>query len=297
MIRFQNVTKQFGDLTALHDISFAVEPGELVMITGTSGSGKTTLMKLLTREYTVDQGEIEFNSQLLSELRSSHIPLHRRQIGVIFQDYRLLEDLNVWENIALALSIVGIPQDQLEQRVSDLLKLVDLADHAYHFPQQLSGGEAQRVSIARALSTAPKLIFADEPTGNLDSETSHRIIQLLKKINELGTTIMLTTHDPEVMQLLKGHHHIHLEKGVLSKDSAPKKDTPAKTETETTAETEPTTTTTATDTKEEAPDQPKTRFSKGVAKIGSLFSKKTPDVESTEPETSPDKPIIKTEDL
>jgi ABC-type multidrug transport system ATPase subunit len=213
------------------------------------------------------------------------VPLHRRQIGVVFQDYRLLEELNVWENIALALSIVGIEQTQLEQRVSDLLKLVDLAERAHHFPQQLSGGEAQRVSIARALSTAPKLIFADEPTGNLDSETSARIIQLLKKINELGTTIMITTHDPEVKELLKGYHHIHLEKGTLVTDSAPSSNAPKAVEPTSTPQANPT------------PEQPKTRFALGLAKIGSFFSKKsvqkteeTP-AQETEPPSAPE-PVV-----
>ena len=183
MIVFSTVSKLFDDEYALQDVSLTVEPGELVMITGPSGSGKTTFMRLLTREYKPTTGEILFDSIPLSKISAGQIHHHRRKIGVIFQDYKLLPELNVWENIALALSIIGTKDDEIERRVTDLLDLVSLTDKAFHFPIQLSGGEAQRVSIARALSTAPKVIFADEPTGNLDSTGSKKIILLMKKMN------------------------------------------------------------------------------------------------------------------
>lgn len=222
-IIFDAVTKQFGPVsTALADVSFAIDPGELVLITGPSGSGKTTLMRLLIREYTPESGEVYWGDQPLSELRSGQVPYHRRQIGVVFQDYKLLPELNIWENIALPLSIIGKDQEETESRVTDLLKLVGLEDKAYAFPSQLSGGEAQRVSIARALATGPSVIFADEPTGNLDPVASLEIVRLLRQINKLGTTVILATHDSVVLEFLKSERRIALAKGSLEKDSAPK---------------------------------------------------------------------------
>jgi len=218
MLTFKQVTKQFGDETfALQEASFHVETGELVFITGPSGSGKTTIMRLLTKEYTPTEGEIEFNQQALSSIPNSKIHQHRRNIGVIFQDYKLVNELTVWENIALALEILGKKDAEIEERVSDLLHLVNLADKAFLFPSQLSGGEAQRVSIARALATAPQLIFADEPTGNLDPETSRHIAHLLKKINELGTTILFSTHDVGILEIFKDYRRIELKDGRVVK--------------------------------------------------------------------------------
>lgn len=221
MIIFNSVTKHFGPDTqpALQDVSFEVDPGELVLVTGHSGSGKTTLMKLMTKEYLPSEGEIFFEDVPLSSIKSSQTYQIRRKIGVVFQDYRLLNELTVWENISLALSIIHTHEQEIEQRVTDLLDLTGLMDKAFLFPQQLSGGEAQRVSIARALSTAPKVIFADEPTGNLDEDTSRSIVQLLKKINELGTTVFITTHDVTVKSMLEGERNMKLEKGRLVEDS------------------------------------------------------------------------------
>ncbi len=220
MITFETITKQFGDGSyALQDVSFAIDPGELVMITGPSGSGKTTLMRLLTMEYKPTQGEITFFDTPLSQVKSGHVYQHRRQIGVVFQDYKLLPEYNVWENIALPLYIVGKSTAEIESRVTDLLKLVNLTEKAYLFPNQLSGGEAQRVSIARALATGPSVIFADEPTGNLDPETSLSIAKLLKTINELGTTILFATHDLGVLKALADERHIKLDNGHLVKDT------------------------------------------------------------------------------
>ena len=223
MIIFSSVTKTFGNgTTALDNISLRVEPGELVVITGPSGSGKTTLMRLLIREYDTTSGEISFYDLSLKKIKNKQIPHHRRQIGVVFQDYKLLPDLNVWENIALPLNIVGRKQSEIESRVTDLLKLIGLEDNAWLFPAQLSGGEAQRVSIARALATGPDVIFADEPTGNLDKDTSLAITKLLTKINELGTTVLIATHDTSVLNALEKSRQIHLDKGKLDKDTHPK---------------------------------------------------------------------------
>jgi cell division transport system ATP-binding protein len=160
-------------------------------------------MRLLIREYVPTQGKIVFENQPLHKLKNREVPLHRRKIGVVFQDYKLIEELNVWENIALPLYIRRKPQQEIEERITDLLKLVELPHKALMFPKQLSGGEAQRISIARALATGPRVIFADEPTGNLDEITGKHIIQLLKKINQLGTTLLVATHDPTVMDQLK----------------------------------------------------------------------------------------------
>jgi cell division transport system ATP-binding protein len=220
MIVFSSVSKTFADETAaLRDVSFSIEPGEFVCITGHSGSGKTTLMKLLTKEYVPSSGEITFEETPLSSISYSQVHHHRRKIGVIFQDYKLLPEYTIWENIALPLFISGRDQSEIETRVTDLLKLVNLTEKAFSFPKQLSGGEAQRVSIARALASAPSLIFADEPTGNLDPETSQTIARLLYTINQLGTTVLLATHDIEILEGLPKPRHIHLEKGQIVKDT------------------------------------------------------------------------------
>lgn len=227
MIVFDKVSKQFfNDSFGVKEVSFEIEPGELVLITGPTGAGKTTLMRLLTKEYDPSEGEIIFNDTPLATIKRSKIPLHRRKIGVVFQDYRLLPESNVWENMALPLMIAGKSSNQIEKRVTDLLKLVKLESKADLFPREISGGEAQRVSIARALATAPTILFADEPTGNLDQETSKNIAKLLKKINELGTTVLVSTHDAIVLKELEEAHHLELENGELVADINPKKKEP-----------------------------------------------------------------------
>lgn len=213
MIVFSSVSKSFADEpTAINNLDLEINEGDLVVITGPSGAGKTTLMKLLIKEYSPTTGEITFEDKPLSQYKDSEVPLLRRKISVVFQDYKLIEDMNVWENIALPLYISGKKESEIETRVTDLLNLIGLADKALFFPRQLSGGEAQRVSIARALAIAPKVIFADEPTGNLDSDASLKITRLLKKINELGTTLLFATHDQLVLNELKKEKIIHLEK-------------------------------------------------------------------------------------
>lgn len=220
ILTYTDVTKQFGpETTVLDTISFAVEPGELVLLTGQTGSGKTTLMKLLTREYTVSSGEIYFNDIPVHQLTLNKLHELRRVLGVVYQDFRLIKDLNVWENIATPLFITKKTEAEIEQRTSDLLNLIGLTHRAAHFPSQLSGGETQRVAIARALALGPELVFADEPTGNLDPETSKGIAQLLDKINELGTTILIATHDPILVEMFAKRRHLELSKGKLVKDS------------------------------------------------------------------------------
>ncbi|MEX0895438.1 MAG: ATP-binding cassette domain-containing protein [Patescibacteria group bacterium] len=220
IVRFQTVSKYFTpESYALQEVSFDIDPGELIFVTGPSGSGKTTLMRLMTCEYSPTEGEIFFNDSPLSIIRPHTVHQHRRKIGVVFQDYRLISEMNVWENIALPLYVTGTKESDIEQRVTDLLNLIKLPDKAESFPSQLSGGEAQRVSIARALASAPEVIFADEPTGNLDPETSKSIAALLRKINELGTTVFVATHDWEILNNHGDVRQLHLERGKITKDS------------------------------------------------------------------------------
>lgn len=220
ILALQAVSKVFLPAEdGVFDVSFTVEPGEMVFITGQSGAGKTTLLRLLTREYRPTRGEVQFADIPLSSIKNSKLHLHRRRIGVVFQDYRLITERNVWENVALPLLIVGEKSATIEQRVADLLTLVGLTQKALLFPTQLSGGEAQRVGIARALALAPEVVFADEPTGNLDKATSLSIARLLAKINSLGTTVLLATHDPYVLSEFESHRRIHLDKGKVVSDS------------------------------------------------------------------------------
>jgi len=211
MILFKQVSKSFADqATAINKLNLNITEGDLWVITGPSGAGKTTLMKLLIGEYQPTEGEVLFEDKIVHKLKGRHKENLRRQIGVVFQDYKLIEDMNVWENIALPLYIAGKKEDEIASRVTDLLNLIALPEKALHFPKQISGGEAQRVSIARALAMAPKVIFADEPTGNLDKNASIKIAKLLQKINELGTTLLFATHDENIIKVLSGAKRLDL---------------------------------------------------------------------------------------
>lgn len=219
---FQHVTKTFlTGQVALEEVSFTITPGEFVFLVGESGAGKTTLMKLLTGEYLANAGEILWQGKEIKKLRRGELPKLRREIGVVFQDYKLLIDRTVAENVSLALEIIGESKHTTELKVEELLRLVGLEGKAGFFPRQLSGGEAQRVSIARALATSPKLLFADEPTGNLDHETAESIVKLFRKINTFGTTILMATHNLELVKKYK-HRELHLNKGRLVKDTGSK---------------------------------------------------------------------------
>ena len=224
LIQFKNVSKRFLPANdGLLDISFSVEPGEFIFITGPSGAGKTTLLRLLTREYKPTDGLVSFENEDVVTITKRQLPLHRRKIGVVYQDYRLVPELNVWENIALPLIINKTNQPTIEQRVTDLLTLVDMTNKALLFPRQLSGGEAQRISIARALALAPSVVFADEPSGNLDPDTTTSIIHLLNKINSLGTTLFLATHDQQVLKMYPKVRIIKSKYGEIVSDSHEKK--------------------------------------------------------------------------
>ncbi len=204
VIRFSHVNKTYHPNThALSGVSFHVKPGEFVSIVGQSGSGKTTLAKLLFAEERPSAGKIVIGDWDITKIHRSEVPTLRRQIGVVFQDFKLLSRKTVYENVAFALEVAGAAGSRIKEIVPQVLKIVGLGDKAERYPRQLSGGEQQRVSIARALVHRPKIIVADEPTGNLDTITSREIIELLKKINEFGTTVVLVTHDRDIVNALK----------------------------------------------------------------------------------------------
>lgn len=219
MITAQAVSKKFGDIVALNEVSFSVSPGEFVFLTGPSGSGKTTLFKLFLREFLPDTGTLIIDTQNLSKLRPSQLPGYRRQIGVVFQDFRLLADRSVNENVSLPLQIRHDQPPHIQIAVESALETVGLTGRANLFPAQLSGGELQRVGLARAIVVKPKLILADEPTGNLDPKTSKSIVALIKKIQEeLKTTVIMATHNVEIVNSYK-LRVLKLDNGKLIKDS------------------------------------------------------------------------------
>ena len=187
MISFQNVTKNFGSINALEDITFEVKDGEFVFLTGPSGAGKSTILKLILHEILADSGKVLFDDVDLSELSVKDIPRLRQQMGIVFQDFKVLPERTVSENVEVALAVSDVPPDEWDKRVNHVLKLVGLDKRANLFPNQLSGGELQRVSLARALVINPKIILADEPTGNLDWKTAGGIMELLEKVNNVST--------------------------------------------------------------------------------------------------------------
>ncbi|MBU0618746.1 cell division ATP-binding protein FtsE [Patescibacteria group bacterium] len=199
MIKFDKVSKNFGQTTALNQADFTIKKGEFVFLVGPSGAGKTTILRLLLKEIVPDSGKITFLDQDLSQLPAKEIPQLRRKIGSVFQDYKLLTERTVFENTALPLEINGLERDKIKSEAAKVLALVGLKNRMNFFPAQLSGGELQRVVIARAIVAGPELVFADEPTGNLDAGISWQIVKLLKKINDQGTTVIMATHDREIV--------------------------------------------------------------------------------------------------
>ena len=218
MILFNNINKLYPQrVHALRDVSFHIEAGEFVFIVGQSGTGKTTIVRLLIAEERPTAGSIAVGGWDITDIRRREVPVLRRQIGVIFQDFKLLPKKTVYENVAFALEVAGEHPAKIQKIVPQLLRVVDIEDKIERFPHQISGGEKQRVAIARALAHRPKLIVADEPTGNLDLINAREIIELLKKINDLGTTVLMVTHDREIVNSLKTRV-ITLDNGMLVSD-------------------------------------------------------------------------------
>lgn len=218
MIYFNNVSKVYKDAVALDDVTISVTTGEFVSIVGHSGAGKTTLTKMILADENPSSGTVFFESINIHKLKSSELTKLRRRIGVVFQDFKLLQNKTAYENIAFAMEAVGKTDEEIASDVPHVLELVDLSHRTYHFPNQMSGGEQQRLAIARAIINQPELVIADEPTGNLDSVNTHEIVEILKKINGLGTTVILTTHDRGVIDSV-GKRVITMENGKVIRDT------------------------------------------------------------------------------
>ena len=218
MIYFNNVSKVYKDATALENVTMTITAGEFVSIVGHSGAGKTTLTKLIMAEENPTDGTVFFESIDVHKLNNNNLTKLRRRIGVVFQDFKLLQNKTAYENIAFAMEAVGKSDEEISSDVPHVLELVDLAHRSHHFPIEMSGGEQQRLAIARAIINQPELIIADEPTGNLDPINTHEIVQILKKINGLGTTVILTTHNRGVIDSV-GKRVLTMENGKIIRDS------------------------------------------------------------------------------
>ncbi|MFP5225073.1 MAG: cell division ATP-binding protein FtsE [Actinomycetota bacterium] len=218
MIRVNGVTKIYkGDVYALRDISFEIAKGEFVFLVGASGSGKSTLTRLLLREDLPTRGELHVAGKNIVSLASWKVPQLRRNIGCVFQDFKLLPNKTIFENVAFAMEVIGRPKSAIDKAVPEVLDLVGLADKQSNYPDELSGGEQQRVSIARAFVNRPQILIADEPTGNLDPSTTVEIMRLLDLINRAGTTMLIATHDHSVVDAMR-KRVIELDKGVIIRD-------------------------------------------------------------------------------
>lgn len=227
MIKFVNVSKVYPNgAVALEDINLEIEKGELVTLVGPSGAGKTTLTKLILSEEEPTEGTVLFENLSLDMFSDSELTKLRRRVGVVFQDFRLLRNKTAYENIAFAMEAAGKTDEEILSDVPHVLQLVDLQDRMFHFPRQLSGGEKQRLAIARAIINQPDIIIADEPTGNLDAKNTKEVIHILRKINDLGTTVLIATHDVDVIKAV-GNRIITIERGRIVNDEhkrAPKLD-------------------------------------------------------------------------
>lgn len=218
MITLENVSKSYSTgAPALNNVNIQIEAGEFVFIVGDSGSGKSTFIKLLLRELLPTSGHIEVNGKNVAKLKRREIPKYRRSLGVVFQDFRLLKDRNVYENVAFAQRVIQVPNKQIKQNVPSMLSVVGLAGKYKAKPRQLSGGEQQRVALARALVNSPPILLADEPTGNLDPKNSWEIMKLLEEINAKGTTVVVVTHNREIVNAMK-KRVVTMSKGVIVSD-------------------------------------------------------------------------------
>ena len=220
MISLQRVSKTYKNgVIALTDVSIEVEKGEFVFIVGQSGSGKSTMIRLLIREEDATQGQIFVGGKNLARMANRDVPKLRRNVGTVFQDFRLLQDKTVFENVAFGLEVIGKPKHVIEQRVPEILQYVGLGDKVANYPDELSGGEQQRVSIARACVNRPLVLLADEPTGNLDPNTSVDIMRLLDKVNRIGTTVVMATHDQAIVDAMR-KRVIELDSGHVVRDQS-----------------------------------------------------------------------------
>lgn len=220
MIRFENVNKIFpGDNIVLQDIDLVFQPGEFVSIVGSSGAGKSTLLKLIYAEEEPTTGKIYFGEKSIDSIKRKQLPYYRRNFGTVFQDFKLFSQKTAFENVAYALEVIGKTNAEINEEVPQILDLVGLVDHADQYPHELSGGEQQRVSIARALVHRPSVIIADEPTGNLDPVSSREIIKLLLEINSYDTTVILATHNKDVVDAL-ARRVVTLDKGKIARDES-----------------------------------------------------------------------------
>lgn len=218
MIRLVNVSKVYDNgITALSNVNINIKAGDFVFLVGPSGAGKTTIIKLLIKEIEPTSGDIFVNDKNVTVLKRREIPYFRRNIGVVFQDFRLLPDRNVYDNIAFAMQVVGTPSKEIRRRVPLMLSLVNLSSKAYAYPNELSGGEQQRVVLARAIANNPPVLIADEPTGNLDPDTGWDIVNLLSEINRRGTTVIMATHAKEIVDAMR-KRVIILKKGTVISD-------------------------------------------------------------------------------
>ena len=219
LIEVKNVYKQYKNgVTALSDITISIPKGDFVFVIGSTASGKSTLIKLLYRQEKPSRGEVYVGGINVSELRNRKVYKLRRKLGIVFQDYKLLQNLTVFENVAFALEIYGLPENEVRKKVMNAIEKVGLKEKFRSYPDQLSGGEQQRVSIARAIVNNPKILICDEPTGNLDPTTSMGIMEIINKINEDGTTVIMATHDKDIVNYYK-KRVIKLEKGILVGDT------------------------------------------------------------------------------
>lgn len=217
-IRFKNVDKTYKNgVNAVYNMNLDIKKGEFVFVIGASGSGKSTLIKMLYREEKPTNGEIYVGGVNVAKVKNNKVYKLRRKIGIVFQDYKLLPKLTVYENVAFALEIYGLPTEEIKRKVLKALDLVGLKSRTKSYPDQLSGGEQQRVAIARAIVNSPKLLICDEPTGNLDPDTSLEVMKIIEKINDLGTTIVMATHDREMVDKMK-KRVVMLDNGKLAKD-------------------------------------------------------------------------------
>lgn len=219
MIKFENVAKKFGSVSAVEDINLEIKKGEFVFLVGPSGAGKSTLLRILTKEINPTSGNVFVNHVDITKIKSKDIPSHRRKIGFVFQDFKLLDDRTVFENVELTLEVLEATKEEIDKKVEHTLKLVEIWDRRNLFPRQLSGGEAQRTAIARAIIGKPDILLADEPTGDLDPKTAWGVIQLLNEINSWGTTVIMATHNAEIVNTLK-RRVVLIKGGKIIRDSA-----------------------------------------------------------------------------